>query len=384
MVAVESSPALGPAPLHDPDALAEWNRRARAILGEPDGPTALEVWRGKRANAPEPDYPLGETDSFARRQERIRAGLVTPSRRPPRTEDGAWERSTRARSDEADDGYPDNVIPLRRQRPRIERPGGDELPSAGEAWGRKQSARRGAARASESLRLTTGRPVFRKAPDGTKTILRLVREERRLSTRQAAAACGVPRGTYTKWETAADALAWPERRLWVSRLRAYVPPERERAPTRIRYQFTCQTCGKKKWASIQRGGRGGLFTIPPPGHPRRRKHCEPCLIRTAHERRTAEGRKAERARKAAATILAYSTNPAFAEAKRARSRDYYQRNREAQQERKRADYHANKESILAYRKRLRAIQVAGTRDSTQQAAAVQTLQSATAQAVARN
>ena len=371
MAAAESPGGSGLplAPLSDPVALAEWNKRARAILGEPEQPTALEVWQRKRSERVTTEFPVGEIDSFARRQERIRNGEVRPSHRPPATEDGAWERRRRDLADVGAAEYPDNVIPLRARRPRIEREGGDRLPSAGEAWGARESARRGARRSAEVFRSTTGRPPYRKAPAGARTILRAVREERGLSERQAAAAVGCSRAAYAKWEMADDSLMWPGRREWVSRIRAYDPPERKKAPERIRYQYTCQTCGRKKWASIQKGGKGGFLTIPPVGHPRRRKHCEPCLIRTAHARRTPEGRRKERERKAAAMLLAYHTNAKVAEAKRARSRDYYARNLEAQRARKRADYQANKESILAYRRRLRA---------TSSTRAPQTLRSATA------
>lgn len=75
-----ASPILGPAPLTDAVALAEWNRQARMILGLEAGPTALQVAERLWAQREPHHEPAGTVDSFARRQERIRSGEALPQR----------------------------------------------------------------------------------------------------------------------------------------------------------------------------------------------------------------------------------------------------------------------------------------------------------------
>lgn len=257
--------SLGLAPLKDPAALAEWNRRAWALLGEDRG-NVLEEWAAARKPDPAGADPEGTTDSFSRRQERIRRGEEEPNR--GRSAEGQWELRRKGfavlvPADPAE--YPSNVVPLRRRAPRKEG-SREQMPTAGEAWGRRESLVRGHRNGIGKGKASVAgeRSVWAPLAPGEVSTLRTLRIRKGLTSRDVAELLSMSRSGYLKWENAANHCTWPAKEDWLRSLEAL--PDRAPDPPGMRA------------AATKRAKRAALQAVTPPKPEKRGTYTIRCLM----------------------------------------------------------------------------------------------------------
>lgn len=317
---------LGEAPLHDPVALAAWNRRAREILGMPDAPSAWEVAKAQIITAAGDDEP-GATDSFSRIQEQRRRGHKPTA--SAKSREGSWEEERRKLA-----AMPElrsklqGILPPRppgwRAPIGIRKPGRiQEVPTEG-AWERKESMIRGHRNALTAQGITE---VWKPAPAGETPWLQRLFTLAGITQREAAERTGLGRSAVQKWIRADDSIGGKTKESIAIALRSLMP--------------TILTL-----EAIRAARHGGSPTLP-----EKILHCPDCDGYFGVIRRSPAARCAECAhrRKIAQTVesrLRKIADPGYREARNARARDYWQENHERQLARKREYYQENREALL--------------------------------------